>query len=469
MRLIQRDLTNLKNTQPLPGIMPPVTVRQFRGVNTYDPFSIDETYWMDMSNMTTDDFPAASTRPGFSVLGNTSGKVIGLMVWKAKELHAIFSDGTWRKWTGSTWTTLASGLNTSARWYWTNFEGSFNDINLIASNGVDPIKRYDGSVVSNLSGAPAGGNFITTYSNRLWCAVGKEVHACALDQPTVWNDFSGDESDSYVKTMESTAGENVNMLSGGLYRLTIGMPSSLHLLFGNMPSDFNTRLITDDTGVTSNSGVVTQDGTMWLMHKTGIYTYSASTIPDKTASDIVKRYYPSITEQSTAGTDGTKLYFNLQNGKSLVFDPRVNAWSVWDMPNAEHYVEIDNVLYIGDASGRVLKLGGAASDNGASISWYAVTRPMTNGSVAQTTRWLKMFVHLELAVGSTLNIYLSDSKDGNDWDLVYSTTGTGEKIDRIMVPIGKFVLSNMVRIKIEGTGPAKFYEHTRQVRQMPLY
>lgn len=469
MRRIQHDFSYTQNPPQLPGIMPPVTVREFRGINTYDPLSIDETFWMDMSNMTTDDFPNASVRPGYSVLGSTSGKVLGLMVWKAKEIHVVLNDGTWRKWTGSAWTTLATGLNTTARWYWTNFQGSFDDINLIASNGVDPIKRYDGSAVSNLSGAPSGGNFITTYSNRLWCAVGKEVHACALDQPTVWTDFSGDDSDSYVKTMESTAGEDVNMLSGGLYRLTIGMPSSVHLLFGNLPSDFNTRLVTEDEGFASNSGVATQNGVMWFMHRTGIYTYSASTNPDKSNSDIVKTFYPLIDGKSTAGTDGTKLYFNLQNGKTLVYDPRVSAWNVWDLPNAEHYVEVNNELYIGDDTGRVLKLGGAATDNGTPISWYAVTKPLTNGSVAQTTRWLKLFVHVYLAEGTTMNVFLSDTKDGNDWELVHTVTGTGQNIDRIMIPIGKFVLSNMVRIKIAGSGYAKFFEHTRQVRQMPLY
>lgn len=458
-----------QNVQALPGIQEPISVRQWQGLNTYDPYSINETQFTEMSNMTTDDFPAVSVRPGFSVLGSTSGKVLGLMVWKGTQLHAVFNTGDWKRWNGSSWDTLASGLNTTARWSWTNYQGNLDDINLVASNGVDPVKRYDGSTVQSLTGAPSGGNFITTYSNRLWLGVGKELHACALDQPEQWSLFEGTDEDSFAIDLESTAGENINMLSGSLSRLTIGMPSSVHLLFGNVPSDFNTHKITEDEGISNNAAVVTQEGTMRFMHTNGIYEYAASANPDKAFSEIVKTFYSGISTDSTAGTDGEKLYFTLGTGRTLVYDNQITAWSAWDISRPEQYALIGNQLYIGDSTGRVLKLGDGTTDAGTPINWYMVTKPFTNLVMSQRQRWLKLWLYAEIPTGTTVNVFLSKTKDGNDFELVHTMTGTGAKVERIIIPVRSVVLENTVRVKISGAGPAKIHELVRQVRQLPLF
>lgn len=447
----------------------PISIRQWQGLNKYDPFNIADGQLTDMSNMTNDDYPALSVRAGYSVLGTFGSKVLGLMVWKGTQLHGVFNTGEWKRWNGSSWDTLATGLNTSARWHWTNYQGNLDDVNLIASNGVDPVKRYDGSTVQNLTGAPAGGNYITTYSNRLWLAVGKELHACALDQPESWSDFGGTDEDSYVKDMESTAGENINMLSGGLYRLTIGMPSSVHLLFGNVPSDFNVRKVTEDEGVSNNSAVVTQEGTMRFMHTNGIYEYTASANPDKSFSEIVKTFYDGITSDSVAGTDGEKLYFTIGTGRTLVYDGYLTSWSVLDIPRPEQYALIGKQLYIGDTTGRVLKMNDTTTDAGTPVSWYFVTKPFTNPVMSRRQRWIKMWLYAEIPLGTTINIYLSTTKDGNDFNLVHTVTGNGLKVERIIIPVRSVVLENTVRVKISGTGPAKIHELVRQVRQLSLF
>jgi len=389
-------------------------------------------------------------------------------VWKGIELHAVFNDGTWRKWTGSAWATLASGLNTSAEWSFTNFQGNQADICLFGTNGVNGLRKYDGTSVVTFGDAPTNINFITTYSNRLWGGSGKELHACALDQPDKWQLFGGTGEDSYVKDMESTRGENINMLSGGLSKLIIGMPNSLHELYGGLPADFTTRLVTEDTGVSSNQGAFVQDAVMQFIHKNGIYEYvSGGMSPDRSFSDLVKGYLKTISS-STAGTDGKKFYFLVEPGKMLVYDPRLKTWVVYRGLDPTCFVVFQNQLYMGDTQGRVLRMEGT-TDAGAAISWYAVTKPFTSGSVAQKSRWLKMFTFWELAAGSTLRIYLSPTADGNDWELMQTVTGAGNQIQRIIIPVDKFTLANMVRIRFEGTGWARMHEITRKVRHLPLY
>lgn len=458
--------------QDIGGVLDPIIVRDFKGVNGYDPLSIADNFLTDMKNMTSDDYPALSVRPGYTVLGSAIGsKVLGLGSWKDRELHAVFSDGTWRKWNGSSWTTLLSGLNTSADCYFTNYQGNLSDINLFMTNGVDTMRRYDGSSISAISGAPAGANFITTFQNRLWVGVGKELHACALDQPDQWSLFNGNDEDSYARDMESTAGEDINMLSGSLTKLTIGMPNSVHELYGGVPSDFSTRLVTEDGGFSNNKSAATQSGLMRFMNKFGIYEFAGGTIPDKSFSEIIRKYLSNINTDSCSGSDGERLYFFVPPNTLLMYDPRpgIEAWNVWQDIRSTCFLEMNNDLYIGTSDGRVLRLGGT-NDGGNAISWYAITKPFTAGSIAQKTRWIKMYTFWELAAGSTLSIYLSPSVEGNDWELVQTITGTGNQIQRIMIPIdNKYALANMLRIKFEGSGWARMHEYTRQVRQLPLY
>ncbi|MEO2261173.1 hypothetical protein ABGV43_30145 [Paenibacillus amylolyticus] len=465
MRPVQYKSTQ---SQPIEGMMQPIPIREFRGLNNYDPYSIEDSYFTELQNMSTDDYPALSTRPGYKIQGTFGSRVLGMGVWKGRELHAVFNDGTWRRLIGNAWTTLASGLNTAAEWSFTNFDGNLGDVNLIGCNGVDSMRRYNGSSVSVLSGAPSNGKYITTYQNRLWCAVGNELWSSALDQPQNWNQFAGNQQDSYRKTIESSHGEDINMLSGSLYRLTIGMPSSIHLLMGGQPSDFNSRVVTDDEGVANNNAVTAREGALRFMHKSGIYEYSAAALPDKGFSELIRTFYSNVSSASAAGSDGLRLLFSTQGGETLVYDPRIGTWTRWLLPTPTCYAAIGQDLYYGTASGQVLKLGGTL-DSSNPIAWKAVTKPFTNGSIAQKQRWLKMWIVAEMTTGSVLRISLSSQASGESWDLVNTITASSSVAQRIIIPVRKFALENTVRIKLEGTGWIRLHEITRQVRQLPLY
>ncbi|MFW5438120.1 hypothetical protein [Paenibacillus apiarius] len=455
--------------QQLPGIMQPIPIREFRGVSTFDPLSLEDGFFTDMQNMTTDDYPAIVTRPGYSVIGKEGTKILGMGVWKDKELHVVFDDGAWRRWNGSEWKYLDGGLNMEADWSFTSFQGNLDDINLIGSNGKDTIRRYDGSTVQYLSGAPAKGNYITTYQNRLWCAVGKELHACALDRPTEWNKFEGVQDDSYAKDMESSRGEDINMLTGSLTKLTIGMPNSLHELYGSMPADFNVRLITEDMGLANNKAAITQEGFMRFMHPVGIFEYGGGVLPNKTFSDVIGKYVTGITKESAAGSDGTKLYFLIPPDRLLVYDPRpgIQAWSIWRGIPATHFVMMQNQLYIGDAQGRVLRLEGS-TDGGNAIAWSCTTKPFNGASAAMKQRWYKMWIVVELA--GSMDVHLSPSISGDDWVHVQSISGgSSPQVRRVIIPVAQFAMENWIRVRFSGTGWARIHEFTRQTRQLPLY
>jgi hypothetical protein len=462
MRPIQYPITpaqQLDNISRIP-------IREFRGLNTFDPLAIGDNYWSDVSNLDSSSFPAVEVRPGYSVIGQHGTKVLGLGAWKGSEIHAVFNDGTWRKWDGSAWTTLKSGLSTTAEWSFTNFEGAWDGINLVGANGVNGLHRYDGSTVQTFGDAPANINHLTTYQNRIWGAFGNEIRACRLDNGEQWNHFPLTEEDSYGKTIESDRGEAISFLSGSMSKLVIGFPNSVRELYGALPSDFADKLVTDDEGFVNNHSGITNNGTLSFLHRTGIYQYSGGSLPSSEWSEIIGGYPLNLTSVAT-GTDGHKLYFQADTDL-IVFDGRTDiyAWNIWHGINATCFLFTDG-LYVGDAQGRVLKLGGS-TDNGSPIAWHAVSKAFSAALLAQLTRWYKLYITAELAVGSTFNVSMSKSVDGNDWELVQSVVGNGLGTTKILVPVGKYALESYVRIKLHGTGYVKLYEITRQTRTLPL-
>lgn len=459
----------------------PTIQREFRGVNKLDAFSIADVFASDMNNLTSSKYPALTVRPGYTQIGATVGtKVLGLGVWKDTELHAVFNDGTWRKWDGSNWTTIKSGLSTTAEAYFTNFQGAFAGINLIMANGVDPVQKYDGTTVSNLTNAPTGAKYITTFQNRLWVTMNgdKEIRASALDNAEDWTPGVLDDSKPFGKEIESPIGETMNGLFGELSKLTISFPNSIRKLLGGVPSDFNDQSVSQTLGIVNNKSAVTIDGLMYLFNSKGLYSYGGGVAPDKSFSEVVQYYADNSNatarNQSAVGSDGKNLYFAIPISSStapdtiIEYDKTVRAWNVWKDIQALYFVRMGNDFYIGDALGRVLKIGGT-TDNGTAINWHWISKPFTASSMSQVIRWIRMWVTIDLPVGSTMQVYLSKSTTGEDWETVGSITASSSLQNQpIYVQSSKVMNAKQIRFKIAGTGPCTIHEVAFEQEQFPL-
>lgn len=463
-----------KNWNDLPGIQAPKIIRQFLGVNKLDPFSIEETHVVNNKNISTDKYPTASTRKGYVSLSTTTGETTGLGAWKETELHAI-SNGAWRKWTGSAWTSVATGLNAAARWTFTNFKGNFANVSLLGANGVDPVKVYDGATLINLANAPVGLNYLVGHENRLYGAVKNSLHYSALRKPTDWNTV--DQSGQIE--IENNGGENITSVLNGTGKIVVFMAHSMHELYGTGPKNYRLQLISDEIGCVNHSSAVDVGGTLFFLSHDGIYSYGGGAVPKKDFSlpvqTILDRVNPNAWDKVTAGTDSERYYITLPiDGQTtpnitLEYDPKFQTWNVWDfgfVPSA--YTRIGEDMYVGSRTGKIVKMGGSSND-GVPIPFSLETKPFTYHSLAANNRLYKLWLVADVPIGSTLNVSINNNYSSTSpyhWTLVKTVTPdvTDLTTSRILIPINQSFHHPWVRIKIEGTGPVTIHELSRQER-----
>lgn len=468
------------NYESLPGMIPPIAQKAFKGINKLDPFSIDETFSTDTKNLTSSGFPSLKTRPGYTLLGSVfAARILGLGLWKESELHAI-SNANWYKWSGSAWSaSLLAGISTTANWSFCNFKGGFADYNLIGSNG-SMIKKYGGGAITDLVGAPAGGNYVDTHDNRVYCAKDNFVHFSALRLAEDWTD-----PDPYVGAgatpIETASGRNIIGLKAGAGHIVSYLPNSTHELYGTGPDDYRLVPIANDIGLISNQCVVNIAGVLYWLHETGIYRYTGGVRPKKDFSLPVQYYVDGINQtykaKCSAGTDGKRLYISIPYGAAtepnitLEYDPEFSGiWYVWENFTALAFANSASAWYQGDSAGKVMQMGGT-TDNGTAISWRWVSVPFGSRLAAQNIRWHKMWIRATVPIGSTCSIYLSKLPEGDtDWVLVKTMIPSASlQKQKAMINIASMADANYLRVKFEGSGPIAIHEFDRQSREMPTH
>lgn len=460
--------------------LPTNVQRTFQGVNRLDPFSIDDNFATDMQNMTSVNYPVISTRPGFSLAGAAlAARILGLGAWKQTELETV-SNGAWYSLLSGTWTSRKTGLSTSANWSFANYHGSFSGINLIGTNGVDAPQMYDGTTVSNLTNAPATGNYVEQFSERVWMVVGNDLHGCASGDATNWATFLGNDSDPYIKTVETPKGETIVGIKAGNNHLTIFFPNAIQELFGYVPSDYRTIPVTYTIGAVSNQAITSVEGVFYFVHQTGLYKYSGGTLPDREWSrpiqDYINRINPAQISKCVAGSNGKYVYIGIPLDSAtepdtiIEYNTEFGTFCVWKGYAPLNMSRINGTLYIGGVEGQIRQVGGLATDNGTPISYYVISKPYAAGSMAQKVKWKRAWITANVPTGSTMNVSLSKSDSGNsDFVTVQSVPADNVvEVSRTIIPTTTVSYANWIRYQLSGTGPATIKEFAWESEQLPI-
>ena len=102
------------------------------------------------------------------------------------------------------------------------------------------------------------------------------------------------------------------------------------------------------------------------------------------------------------------------------------------------------------------------------VEWYWTSKPFSDGDTSKRVNWYKLYMIVDLPVGSTLSVYLSLSPDEDDWELLDTITPHTDLMRyKLIVPLGMAYDVDWVRIKLEGVGPCIVYEIQRYLRAKP--
>lgn len=490
-------------------------IRSFTGVDHRNVFNIDESKSFINKNITLDDYPVIRNREGSKQLGAMIiGSAKGLGAWKNSELHAVFSD-EWFKWNGSTWTSLTTGLNSSTTNYFAsfcNFQGNLSGIHLIMANGSDPVKKYDGTSVSNLNNAPAGIQYIDAHDNRLYGAAGNTIYFSALRKPEDWTTLN----DAGSIVIESNDGETINSIKSGLQKLTVFKPNSMYELYGTGASNYRLVQIADNIGILNHRCSAFVNGILYFLHPTGIYRYSGGTRPDNTFSapiqSILDATFKSYPDSNTAirscvGAEGDSIYVSIYGRNNLLSDNTNTSNNPWNVILQYHTVydtwtvysmlqryplffyNMNNTLY-GQAAYNVItfKSGDGLDrfDDGGSISKPAiyVTKAFDLGSLSAKSRFTRVFVSHSIDSGVTLTVYArrtyqtGSTISSNDWISIGTITGSGEGVKKnrfVMLnssidQTGNDDFSTILQLKFQSSGNGRFaiYEYGFELLPEPI-
>lgn len=451
-------------------------INRFMGVTTLDPFSAPIGSATSVKNLTASGgtYPSITTRPSFSVLGTSFGSpVTGMVLHLNAELNTI-AGGTWRRYSGGAWSNLLTGLNSTAKWSFTNFRGDLAATNLIAVNGVDAPRKYDGTTISNLGGLPAGVNFkmIDQHGDRVYASDGKAIYMSGFRKAEDWT--SAGILGAAVYQIETNTGEDVSAIKAGMKHLMVFKRNAFFELWGTNSTNHQLQMIAETGAVGLNAVTVHNEAAYWI-HDSGAYCYTGG-LPRKDFSLPVIGYFQKMNKAaaSNACAVNTKdsVIFSIPTGTSTVNDttleylPDVGVWFVWQdfAPNA--WVFMNDALTYGDANGVY-----QASTNSNGVSWEWVSPPFGSGSFSALKQWYKLMYVIDVPGGSSMTTYVSSKAEGNspaDWTQVSTSFGSTLGDRRVILPLKDLANSNWLRVKFAGTGPVKFHELNIQQRALPL-
>lgn len=462
------------------------TIRAFNGVDNRSLFNIEDTKANLQRNMTCDEFPALATRQAFTQLGTgtIAGQSRGLGAWKNSELNTIYNDGVWYKWTGSAWSSVTTGLSTSAYASFCNFQGNLASIHLLMANGVDAVKKYDGTSVSNLANAPASIAFIDAHDNRVYGAAGNTIYYSGLRKPEDWTTVN----DAGSIVVESQDGETINSIRSGLQKLTVFKPNSMYELYGTGPSNYRLVTVAENIGILNHRCSTVINGVMYFLHKNGLYRYAGGSRPDKDFCAPVQNIIngstdASVATQSCIGDDGQSVFVHLRGSNSVLglsnivlqYHTVYDIWTVYgDMTYyPQDFENVNGTLYASCNFNVITFKGGTAATQDSqagttfSITSTHTTKAFSGPFLGSKNRFMRVFVTHNSPAASTLTV---EASTGGSWTSIGTITGTGSMItSRIMVPQTLALQnSSYIQLRFSNSSRYKIFQYGFEYLEKPL-
>jgi hypothetical protein len=436
------------------------------GTNTgFSSFDIQENESTEEYGWDTDKHPARVTGKGRTTYG-ASGSAVTRLLTNFGTTHLVRAVGAQLQYyNGTAWTNI-TGTVANADWSATNF----NDL-LLLVNGTDR-KKWNGTTLADITGSPpAGAKYITNDNVRAWMALGDEIHFSAFQDSDDWTSAEDSGSVQYY----TPNGGDITALTEFYGDKWVFKKDSMAVIKGTNYFNFALVSVSNDIGCVSFKTIKEVGDTMFWLGENDVYGHQGGKpfpIGQKIRSYLDAINWTHI-DKCCAITDGLRYYLCLVTGAEtepnvrLVFDPRYNVWEVCHIAGTEDYrysAELNNVTYVGDASGQTWKFNDGITDNGAAIPWGITTRPFDEGFPEAEKQYKEMHLQGYFPIGSTLQLSVSTTDRGDDWTVINFdpiATGAVTQNKNCIIPLDMVPLTNWARFRLSGTGPVEIQQMQR--------
>lgn len=430
------------------------------------PFDIKDDETVEEYGWDTDKFPALHTHKKPTAYGAIGASQINLLA-NYQHTHMVRSAGTALQWDNAgTWTAI-TGTFSNIDWDSTNFNGK-----LILTNGTDNVKQWNGSALSDLTGAPKG-KYITSNTVRVWIAQANTISFCAFQNELDWTS----PSDSGIDQFYTPNGGDITALTTFQDNVTVFKKDAMGIYLGKNFFTQQLQTVSNDIGCISYKTVQEVGDTLFWLGQSDVYGFKGG--KPYPIGQPIRQYLDDINQTYVSkcfgGTDGIRYYLGLVTGANtepnvlLIYDQRINVWRVASLSDGFRYATFfNNVMYIGDYTGQTYKMKQTFTGS----TFQTISKPFNEDIPETEKEYYEMHIQAYIPTGSALSVYVStrdrDLGDGFDWTLIDTlTSSTLAQNGNIIVPLDTVPLTNWFRYKLEGTGEVEIYGVQRYFRLQP--
>lgn len=285
------------------------------------------------------------------------------------------------------------------------------------------------------------------HHNRLWGWYGETICCCKLGDPTNWESFNADTTDSWELVTGSPGSITGGISYGG--RPVFFKENRVIRLYGDYPAQFSTSEM-ESLGVEAGSSrsLAVAGDALYYKSPAGIMAYTGG-YPCSVSEVFGEEQY----RNAVAGSDGVRYYVSMEDsaGKSAVFafDTR---YRVWHQENGMQLVGLGwyGELYALEERGALWVLGSPRTQitGEEGIVTKVEFADFTEGT-GRKKGVSRVVLRLEVAKGTELNVSVRYDSQG-EWILLKTLNGEMIKGQaEIIVPIRR---CDHYRIKLEGSG-----------------
>lgn len=285
------------------------------------------------------------------------------------------------------------------------------------------------------------------HHNRLWGWIGGTIFCCKLGDPTNWESFNGDATDSWELETGSPGDITGGISYGG--RPLFFKENRVIRIYGDYPGQYSTSE-SESLGVEAGSGksLAIAGDTLFYKSPAGIMAYTGG-YPYCISEELGERHY----KNAVAGSDGVSYYVSMERDTGdtelLRYDTRHRVWHTEDGDKSIG-MGWHGELYDLEEPGMIYILGNRRSES------YGEQGILTKVEFADfdegTTRKKtpgRLLLRLEIDDGTDLDVFIRYDSRG-DWIKVKHFEGKFIKGQvEAVIPLRR---CDHYRVRIEGNG-----------------